>query len=90
MSRRKLSAPQGGGTDAAVSTTAGPMLAVWGLKSQQMRSQRSKIPKIFHASLDGLQLRSLCIDILACHDETIHAVTVIRLNLNPPFQKSTG
>jgi len=33
----------------------------------------------------GAQLRSLCIDILNCHDETIGAITVIRLNLNPPF-----
>ena len=30
----------------------------------------------------------ICIDILACHDETIHAITVIRLNLNPPFKNS--
>jgi len=27
---------RGGGTDVAVLTTAGPMLAVWGLKTQKM------------------------------------------------------
>ena len=26
------------------------------------------------------------IDILTCHDKTIHAITIIRLNLNPPFK----
>jgi len=39
--QKEAISPRGGGTDAAVSTTAGPMLAVWGLKSQQMQSQRS-------------------------------------------------
>ena len=78
MSRRKLYQPhRGGGTDAAVSTTTGPMLAVWGLKSQQMRN-------FSMLRTDGHQLSSLCIDILTCHDETIRANTVIRLNLNSP------
>jgi len=48
-----------------------------------------KGPKFRKASAlraDGRQLHSLCIDILACRDETIRAITVIRLNLNPPFK----
>jgi len=32
------------------------------------------------------RLRSLCIDILACHNETIHAITIFHLILNPPFK----
>ena len=56
------------------------MLAVWGLKSQVKVLNSEKFPRF---AQDGRRLRSLCIDILACHDETIRAITVIRLNLNP-------
>jgi len=74
---------RGCGTHATVLTTAGPMLAIWGLKSQLMRS---RIRNFSALRADGHQLRSLCIDIVARHDEAIHAITVIRLNLNPPFK----
>jgi len=63
------------------------ILAVWGLKSQKMQSQRTyKFRKFSVLRADGRRLRSLCIDILACHDGTIRAITIIRLNLNPPFK----
>jgi len=42
-----------------------------------------KFLKFSTLRVDGHQLCSLCIDIVACHDETIRAITVIRLNLNP-------
>jgi len=42
-----------------------------------------KFRKVSALRADGRQLHSLCIDILACRDETIRAITVIRLNLNP-------
>jgi len=45
-----------------------------------------KFRKVSALRADGRQLHSLCIDILACRDETIRAITVIRLNLNPPFK----
>jgi len=46
-----------------------------------------KFREFYALHADGRRLRSLCIDILACHDEKIRAIAVIRLNLNPPFQK---
>ena len=58
------------------------MLAVWGLKNQQVQSEN--FPRFARMCADFAA--SAYIDILACRDETIRTFTVIRLNLNPPFK----
>jgi len=84
MSRRKLSAPQGRWSrcgsfdDRRINARC--------MVPEKLADAISKVLKSEIFPRLGRQLRSLCIDILACHDETIRAITVIRLNLNLPFK----
>ena len=55
-------------------------------KASRFDLKGSKFRKFSGLRADWLRLRSLCTDLLAYHDEIIHAVTVIHLNLNPPFK----
>jgi len=81
-SRRKLSAP---GVVEQMRQFRRPLdqCSLYGAwKASRCNLKGPKFRNFSALRVDGCQLRSLCIGILACHDETIRAITVIRLNLN--------
>ena len=80
MSRRKLSAPQGQWNRCTSFEDCQTNACCMGPEKPA-----DVISKVLN-SKNFRRLRSLCIDILACHNETIRAITVIRLNLNPLFK----
>ena len=85
MSRRKLSAPQGWwnrcGTFDNRRTNA---------RCMGPEKPADAISKVLNSEkfpcFTQMGANFAAYDTLACHDETIRAITVIRLNLNPPFK----
>ena len=82
MSRRKLSAPQGRWNRCGSFDDCWTNARCMG---PEKPADAISNPRISALRADGHN-RSLCIDILTCHDETICAIIVIHLNLNPSFK----
>ena len=76
---------RGGGTDAAV-RPPDQCLHYGAWKASRWDLKGPKFRKFSTLCADGHPLHSLCMDIFTCHDETTRAITVIHLNLNPPFK----